>query len=435
MRQSKLDDGAPTPAAGPSCVTRRRFLGATAVVAATGPLLVPHTVHAQGSAKLRIGLVGAGGRGSAAVVDVLTADPQTELVAIGDAFADRAARCLKNLMSREELRPRLAVNEDGLFDGFEAYRAVSDASDVVLLATPPHFRAEHLEYAIAAGKHCFVEKPVAVDVPGVQRVRAACQLARQRGLAVVSGLCWRYHPAVVETVQRIQDGAIGDIVSIESHYDSGTLWHRGDNPKWSRMEYQLRNWLYYTWLSGDHICEQAVHSLDKTAWLQGDASPLRATGMGGRQQRTDPQYGHIYDHHCVFYEYPGGVRVYFTCRQQSGCTNFVDEIVLGTKGTARILAGEITPHDGPQWKYEGPRPSMYLDEQKAMLASIRAGDPINNGQYMCNSTMLAIMGRLCTYTGQALTWDECLADTQRLGPSEYAWVDVPEPPVAIPGTV
>jgi myo-inositol 2-dehydrogenase / D-chiro-inositol 1-dehydrogenase len=250
-------------------------------------------------------------------------------------------------------------------------------------------------------------------------------------LAVVSGLCWRYDLGMRETMQRIADGAIGDIVAIESLYNTGTLWHRGDSTDWSRMEYQIRNWLYYTWLSGDHIVEQAIHSLDKTAWLLGDSSPQEAWGTGGRQQRTDKKYGHIFDHHTVFYEYPNGVRVYFSCRQQDDTAVDVEDTVLGTKGTAQLIKHRI---DGEKkWRYRGPSPSMYRVEHEALFKSIRDGSPINNGSYMCNSSLIAIMGRLCTYSGQKLTWEEVNASQQRLGPEAYQWTDVPEPTVAIPG--
>jgi predicted dehydrogenase len=301
----------------------------------------------------------------------------------------------------------------------------------VILATPPHFRPEHLRYSVERGKHAFVEKPVAVDVPGVHAVMETCELARQKGLAVVSGLCWRYAPRVKETIARIQEGAIGDIVAIQSCYNTGTEWHRGENPAWSRMEYQIRNWLYYTWLSGDHIVEQAVHSLDKTAWLLGDASPVRAMGLGGRQQRTGPKFGNIYDHHTVFYEFSGGVRAYFTCRRQDNCSKLVEETVLGTKGKAWVLAGRI---EGEKpWRYSGPKPSMFQLEHEELFKSIRAGRPINNGHYMTNSTLIAIMGRMCTYTGQDLTWEQVNGSQERLGPAAYEWGDVPEPPVPVPG--
>ena len=237
----------------------------------------------------------------------------------------------------------------------------------------------------------------------------------------------------METVSRIRDGAIGEILSIESRYDSGTLWHRGDQPTWSRMEYQIRNWLYYTWLSGDHIVEQAVHSLDKTAWLLGDPSPTRAWGMGGRQQRIQPEFGNIYDHHCVTYEYPSGVRVYFTCRQMKDCTNYVDEWVIGTEGTARVLGAEIDSRRHGTWKYSGPTPSMYVCEQEAFFRSIRDGQPINNGHYMCNSTMLAVLGRMCTYSGKEVSWEKAIHSQRQLGPEQYTWTDIPTAPVAMPG--
>jgi predicted dehydrogenase len=287
-----------------------------------------------------------------------------------------------------------------------------------------------LQYALEKVKHTIVEKPIAVDVPGVHSVMATCEAAKKRNLAVVSGLCWRYAPHVKETIARVKDGAIGDIVAIESSYNSGREWDRGDKPEWSRMEYQIRNWLHFGWLSGDHIVEQAVHSLDKTAWLQDDASPIKAWGLGGRQQR-DRRLGNIYDHHTVFYEYPNDVRVYFTCRRQEGCKRHVDETVLGTKGRAQIIAGRI---DGEKpWRFKGHKPSMTVEEHIALFKSLRDGKPINNGHYMCNSTLIAIMGRMCTYTGQELTWDKINSSKERLGPEQYAWGDVKVAPVAVPG--
>lgn len=423
-----------------SNATRRDFLktstglavGATLV----GAMAVPRAVHAGVSERLRVGLVGCGGRGTGAAQNALNASPDNILVAVGDTFGDFAQKSVGALKRIDEIKDRVQVADDHVFVGFDAYKQVIDACDVVILATPPHFRPQHLAYAVEKGKHSFVEKPIAVDAPGVRSVIETCKKAKEKNLAVVSGLCWRYHPAVQETVKRVvEDKAIGDIVSIQSCYNAGTLWHRGDDPKWSRMEYQIRNWLYFRWLSGDHINEQAVHSLDKTAWLQGDISPTQAFGLGGRQQRVESEYGDIYDHHTVFYEYPTGVRVFFTCRQQSGTSNMVDELVLGTKGKANILQFEI---DGEKkWKYSGPDKAaaqMYDLEHVALFNSIRDGKPINNGHYMCNSTMLAIMGRMCTYTGQTLKWDQCFNNDERLGPTEYAWNDnVPPTVVAVPG--
>lgn len=413
--------------------TRRQFLqNSAATVAVLGTTSFPQVAHAAGTDTLKIGLVGCGGRGTAAAIDALSADPHTELVAIGDTFADRTTSCLQTLNETKEITGRVKVTQETTFNGFDAFKNVIDSGvDVVLLATPPHFRPEHFAYAVEKGKHCFVEKPVAVDVPGALSVQKTAEEAKKKNLAVVSGLCWRYDLGVRETIKRIQDGAIGDIVAIESRYNSGTLWHRGHEPEWSDMEYQIRNWLYFTWLSGDHINEQAIHSLDKTGWLTGDTAPVQAMGIGGRQQRTDKKYGSVFDHHVVFYEYPSGVRVFFTCRQQDNCSSFVDEIVMGTKGTARILTNTIKGEQ--KWKYRGPKPSMYRVEHEELFKSIRNGSPINNGSYMVNSTLLAIMGRICTYTGQDIRWEDLIANTEKLGPSKYKWGDAPLETVAVPG--
>lgn len=413
--------------------SRRRFLkqSTAAGAAVVGALAIPRAVHAEDNGIIKVGLVGAGGRGSGAAVNALKADPNAKLVAIADAFDDRARGALSNLKQNGEVGNRVVVDEDHVFAGFDAYKKVTAVSDMVILTTPPHFRPEHLKHVVEQGKHCFVEKPIAVDAPGVRSVMETCAKAKEKNLSIVSGLCWRYDTGVNATMDRILDGAIGDIIAIQSDYDAGLLWHRGDDPKWSRMEYQIRNWLYYTWLSGDHITEQAVHSLDKTAWLLGDISPLRAVGMGGRQQRTDKKFGHIFDHHSVVYEYPNNVRVYFTCRQQANCYNHVDEFVLGTKGQAEPIRNQI--HGDNKWRFRGRKKSMYDLEHVALFDSIRNDKGLNNGHYMCNSTMLAVLGRMCTYTGKEVTWEQALASQERLGPTTYEWGDVPEPEVAIPG--
>ena len=422
--------------------TRRDFLktstGLAVGVALAGTFAAPRAVHAGAKETLRVGLIGCGGRGTSAAQNALNASADNVLVAVGDAFADAAETSVRKLRRIESCKDRVQVDDDRIFAGFDAYQRVIDSGvDVVILAEPPHFRPQHLAYAVEAGKHAFVEKPVAVDAPGVRSIIESCNKAKEKGLAVVSGLCWRYHPAVRETVRRIvEDKAIGDIVSIQSCYNANTLWHRGDQSEWSRMEYQIRNWLYFDWLSGDHICEQAVHSLDKTAWLQGDIQPLSAFGLGGRQQRTGAEFGNIYDHHAVFYEYPGGVRVYFTCRQQKDCSTYVDDVVLGTKGQAEILKYSIQGEN--PWRYEGEEAKnpgvMYDIEHAELFRSIREGRPINDGHFMANSTMIGIMGRMCTYTGQTLSWDQCFNSQQRLGPEVYAWTDdVPRCEVAIPG--
>ncbi len=419
--------------------TRRDFLksssGLAVGAAFAGTLAVPRAVHAGVSETVRVGLIGCGVRGTKAARNALDASPDNVLTAVGDSFADSAESSVNKLRRIEDCRDRVRVDADHIFSGFDAYKQVIDSGvDVVILAEPPHFRPKHLAYAVEKSKHAFVEKPVAVDAPGVRSIIETCDKAKEKGLAIVSGLCWRYHPTVRETVRRVvQDKAIGDIVAIQSCYNANTLWHRGDKPEWSRMEYQIRNWLYFHWLSGDHICEQAIHSLDKTAWLQGDTQPVQAFGPGGRQQRTGAEFGNIYDHHTVFYEYPGGVRVYFTCRQQKDCKSYVDELVLGTKGQAQILKFQIAGEN--PWRAESDRKiDMYAIEHEHLFNSIRDGKPINDGHYMANSSMIAIMGRMCTYTGQTLTWDQCFNNQETLAPKEYAWTnDVPLSEVAIPG--
>ncbi len=304
--------------------------------------------------------------------------------------------------------------------------------DVVILTTSPHYRPQHLRAAIDAGKHVFCEKPVAVDPNGVRSVLATSKLAEKKGLNIVSGLCWRYDLGVRETIGRIKDGAIGDIVAIHENYLTSTLWHRdpkpGD-PAWSEMENQNRNWLYYTWLSGDHIVEQFIHSLDKAMWLMDDQPPVSAVGLGGRQVRTEPKWGNIFDHHAVCYEWENGVKVFAYTRQMAGCHNNVDDYVLGTKGKAQVLKSKVND----EVVFRGKKPSMYDQEHKELFAAIRAGTPINNGHYMSYSTMLAILGREACYTGQKLTWSNAINANVQLGPTKYEFGDVPVPPVATPG--
>ena len=415
--------------------SRRDFLKTSAAVSTTlaGSLIVPRLAHAASDADsetIKIGLIGCGGRGTGAAADALQADPHCKLVAVADTFADQIERSKKNLLRFKE---KYAVTDEMTFVGFDAYKQLLATDvDVVLLCTPPHFRPMQYRAAIEAGKHVFCEKPVAVDAPGVRHVIETNALAKAKNLAVVSGLCWRYDLGVRETMDRIQGGEIGDVLAVQSNYLTGTLWHRGDNPDWSRMEYQLRNWLYYTWLSGDHNVEQHIHSLDKTAWLMGDTSPVKATGLGGRQQRTDKKFGHIYDHHAVVYEYPNGGRVFAYTRQQDNASRDVEEYVIGSNGTAELLAHKTKGTSG-DWRYRGAKPSMYKQEHDELFASIRSGQPINNGDYMANSTMVAIMGRMATYTGQTITWEQAMASEEKLGPDSYEWGDLPEPEVAIPG--
>ncbi|MDR3632256.1 MAG: Gfo/Idh/MocA family oxidoreductase [Isosphaeraceae bacterium] len=415
--------------------SRRTFLtqSATTLAAATAATqLVFQNAHAAGSDTLRVGLVGCGGRGTGAAEQALTADSNIKLVAMADAFDDRLTESLSTLKG-SAVGSRVDVPKDRQYVGFDGYKQVIDQVDVVLLTTTPHFRPQHTAYAVEKGVHAFVEKPVATDAPGVRAFLAACDEAKKKNLSLVSGLCWRYHNPRRETMKRVADGAIGDIVAIETTYNSNGVWdpRRTREECKSDMEYQMRNWYYYTWLSGDHIVEQAVHGIDTMAWAMGDEPPTLCWGSGGRQVRTDPKYGNIYDHFSVVYEYANGVRGYHTCRHWAGTDSRVKDYILGAKGSCDVFGSSIKGSD--KWRYRGTNNNMYQTEHDEMFAAIRGGKPINNGLYAARSTLLAIMGRMTAYTGQVVTWDMALNSTEKLGPAEYAWGEAPQRPVARPG--
>jgi predicted dehydrogenase len=308
---------------------------------------------------------------------------------------------------------------------------------VVLLCTPPHFRPRHLRAAVEAGKHVFAEKPVAVDAPGVRSVLESCTSAKAKGLSVVSGLCLRYDNGFRETVRRIQGGEIGEVVTLLANDYRGGRWAKPRQPGWTEMTYQMRNWYNFTWLSGDFNVEQHVHFLDVCAWVMGDRYPVKAVGMGGRQALTGPEYGQIYDHFSVVYEYADGARLVSNCRQQPGCKNDLSVQVLGTRGRADLSErrkGLRIQAAGGEWSYDGPQNRMYQAEHDELFAGIRGGKPINNGEYMARSTLLAVMGRMAAYTGQQVTWEMALGSGEDLSPARYDW-DAPPPAsqVAVPG--
>jgi predicted dehydrogenase len=425
-----------------STASRREFLraGAAAAVAAgtlAGELALAPAVHAAGSDLLRIGLIGCGRRGTGAAVQALQADPNTRLVALADAFADQLQESLATLQ-KSEVADRVAVDEGRRFVGFDAYQKLLDSGvDVVLLCTPPHFRPAHLQAAVAAGKHVFAEKPVAVDAPGIHKVEAACAAAKQKNLSVVSGLQNRYSDAVRATIARVHDGAIGEVVMVQSAWNGnmpGKPWPMVRKEGWSDMEYQLRNWYFWTWLSGDHIVEQAVHSIDKGLWAVHDRPPASAVGLGGLQARRAPDRGQIFDHHAVVYEYADGRKHFHTCRQQRNCFNDISTQLVGTKGRCHVERGQIFGHDGRVvWKYAGNKNNAYQDEHAALFAGLRSGKVLNNGDYMIRSTMAAIFGRMATYTGRKITWEQALASTEDLSPARYEWGALPTPTVAVPG--
>lgn len=420
--------------------SRRGFLNHSASALAAGSALAaagaPRDAHASGSDVIRIGLVGCGGRGTGAALQALSADANTKLVAVADAFEDRLETCLRSLGGRKDVSERIEVDRDHRFAGFDGFRQVLGSDiDVVLLATPPHFRPQHLRAAIEADKHVFAEKPVAVDAAGVRSVLETTELAKRKNLSIVSGLNTRYSPSVQEMMRRIHDGAIGDVLGAQAVRYAGGVWVRPRESGMTDMEYQMRNWYYFTWLSGDFNVEQFIHQYDQIAWAMQDEPPQRCYATGGRQARTAEQYGHIFDHFSSVFEYAGGARAFTTTRHQRGCTNERDLVILGTKGTANLshrnpgITGEVSWQ--PPKKKE--KDSHQL-EHDAFFAALRDGRIINNGDYMAKSTLMAILARLSAYTGQTLTWDQAMNSQWDLSPSEYSWDgQPPEASVAIPG--
>ncbi len=416
-------------------LSRRTFLAAGGAAAAA-------TLHARSTGAqpneggpLRVGLIGCGGRGTGAARQALLADPDTVLVALGDVFQGQVDDSHQRLLN-SEVADRVQVDDDHKFVGLDNFEGVIAASDVLVLAAPPFFRPRHLRAAIEAGCHVFCEKPVAVDPVGVRSVLESCELAKARGLNIVSGLCYRYQFAKQDTMQQIHDGAVGDILTIETNYITGVLWHKGRQPDDTEMAYQLRNWIYFCWLSGDHINEQHIHSLDKVAWAMGDVYPERCWSTGGRIQRTDPKYGNVYDHFNTTYEWANGVKAFSACRQWENAYTQVEDNVFGTNGVAQIQRHRIEPREGERWRHRQTGPDdMYQNEHNALFAAIRAGEPINDGDYMCKSTLMAIMGRMSAYTGQAVTWEEAMNSDLDLSPEVLTWGPAPQRPVAVPGTV
>jgi predicted dehydrogenase len=385
-----------------------------------------------GAELLKVGLIGCGGRGTGAAANALMADPNVKLVALGDAFSDHLESSLATLRAQPEIAAKIDVPPERRFTGFDAYKGVIEASDVVLFATSPFFRPLHVEACVAAGKHMFVEKPVATDGPGLRRIWAACEQAKQKGLSLVTGLCYRYQFAKQETIKRVHDGAIGDIVAMQCTYNTSELWHRGRKPEWTEMEFQMRNWLYFTWLSGDLIAEQHIHSLDKLAWAKG-SYPVKCTSSGGRVKRTGPEYGEVYDHFNTVYEWADGVRGFSSCRQWNGTATDVSDHAFGTKGVAHLQTHEIDA-PGAKWRYASEAvDDMYQNEHDALFRSIRSGKPIYDGDIMCSSTLMALMGRLAAYTGQEVTRDQALQSTEDLTPPALAFGPAPAPSVAVPG--
>jgi len=428
---ASVSTSTPSPAHTRRDVLKLSTAAAVAAAASTWPLA--SAVYAAGTDQLKYGLIGCGGRGSGAAANAMRADSTNKLVAMADLWADKLESSHKNLTA--ELGQQMDVPKDRQFAGLDAYKAVIEASDVVILATPPHFRPMHLEAAINAGKHIFCEKPVAVDVPGVKKVLALGDKAKEKKLNLVSGLCYRYDVAKKETMEKIHAGAVGDIVALQGMYLTGGLWMNPRQPDWGDMEWQLRNWLYFTWLSGDHIVEQHIHTLDKMLWVMKDVPPARCTGNGGRTVRRDPAFGHIYDHFDTIFEWDtdnGPVRSFCQTRQWVNCQADVSDWVFGTKGRANLMAHQIWGENA--WRRKGKQPNMYDTEHEVLTKAIKSGEVINNTDYMCKSTLMGIMGRMAAYTGTTVTWDKLMESTEDLTPPTYdPKAKYPTPPVAVPG--
>lgn len=415
--------------------SRRDFLKTSAVAGSALAATQFANAFPGGNDLIRVGLVGCGGRGSGAIEQNLRADNNCKLVAVGDAFRDRADGVLNNLRNHREeaMRAKVDVPAERIFIGLDAFQRVIDACDLVILATPPGFRAQHIDAAVRARKHLFTEKPVAVDGPGVRLVLAAHEAANTNNLCVVAGTQRRYQAAYLDSMRQIHDGGIGDITSARVFWNQGALWHRAREQGQTDVAWQLRNWLYFTWLSGDHICEQHIHNLDVANWaLRGH--PVSAIGLGGRQVRVAPEFGHIFDHFAIDYTYPNNVHVQSMCRQQERCANDVNEYIVGTRGAWTSRGYAITGERPWSVARERRSDNPYQEEHNALYRAIRSGNRINDLRNVAESTLTAIMGRMACYTGREITWQAALESTVNLMPQGLTWdTPMPVPPVAMPG--
>jgi predicted dehydrogenase len=422
--------------AGAGHTTRREFIKSSSLVVAGGALAgslgIARTAHAGADETIKVALIGCGGRGSGAISDCLDAKPNVKLFAIADLFEDRVNSSLRELERREQYKDRVDV-QDRKFVGFDAYQKAIDAgADLVILATPPGFRPIHFEAAVKAGKHVFMEKPVATDAAGVRKVLAAAEESKKKGLAVGVGLQRRHQTGYLETIKRLQDGAIGDLLALRVYWNGTTPWTRHRNQLESRsgkplteMEYQCRNWYYFTWICGDHIVEQHIHNLDVGNWLK-NGYPVKANGMGGCQVRNGPDTGETFDHHYVEFEYADGSRMYSQCRHIPGCFNSVSEHVHGSNGYCNIGGYDIQVKGGERWRHRGRGDANpYKQEHVDLLESIAAGKPYNEAEQGAKSTMTAILGRMCTYCGDELTWDQAINSTVTIMPKEFSFEATP----------
>ncbi len=416
---------------------RRTFLKSTGATLLGGTaaftLGLPNLAFARGSNTLKVGLVGCGGRGTGAASQALNADPDVVLYALADMFQDRIDGTLDLL--KKAHGDKVQVDKQHQFVGFDAYQKLIDSGvDVVLLATPPNFRPIHLEACVNANKHVFYEKPVAVDAPGIRKVKAIAEKARQKNLSLLCGLCFRHDKPKQEMFGKILAGDIGDI-KVLSSIRYGGLWHEPVRKSgWTDMQYQIRFWYYHNWLSGDFNVEQFVHSMDMISWAMGDKVPVKAIGTGGRIQRTAEKYGNIYDHFSTSFEYENDIRAFTSTRQHKKVSGRNSVEVFGTDGNA-YYEGHVHKISGKNnWQFQGEGNNMYQEEHNVLFDSIRKNKGINDGERAANSTMMAILSRMVAYSGQAITWEEAINSNKVLGPEDFN-IDLKYkgPGVAVPG--
>ena len=410
------------------------LLGATTLPSLTHadgeqPLVAPAPGKAFGDGLLRVALVGCGGRGTGAASQALSTAAlglgDVKLVAMADAFSDRLESSLAELTKGHAAQ--VDVPESRRFTGFDAYeRAIASDVDLVILATPPGFRPMHFAHAVGLGKHVFMEKPVAVDATGVRKVLAAARAADEKGLRVGVGLQRHHEAKYIETIQRLKDGAIGELTLLRCYWNSSGVWVRPRVEGMTEMTYQMRNWYYFNWLCGDHITEQHIHNLDVCNWLVGDY-PVEAQGQGGRLARTGIDHGEIFDHHMVEFTYASGLKMISQCRHIPGTASSVSEHAHGTRGTADISGGRIHSQGGWNWRHRGEPTNPYQVEHDDLFSAIRKGSAYNEAYNGAKSSMTSVLGRMATYSGQVVKWDDALNSAQDLSPKSYAW-DA-EPPV------
>ncbi len=434
------------PSTSNTSVSRRQFLqsGSTALLGATllSTLPVGRVAHAASTDTLKIALVGCGGRGSGAADQALTTPGATKLVAMCDVQPDKLETSLAGLSKKHG--DKVDVPTDRQFTDFDGYKKAISLADVVILATSPGFRPIHFEEAVRQGKHVFMEKPVATDAPGVRQILAAAAEAKKKNLKVGVGLQRHHQSGYIETVKKLQDGAAGDILLLRCYWDGGSRDGVERLVGETEMHYQIRNWYYFTWLSGDHIVEQHVHNIDVCNWIKND-HPVRAQGMGGRQVRNGKRHGQIFDHHFVEFEYADGSRMISQCRQIPGCWTNISEHALGSKGEVELNSGRnlFAIKGQTPWRFNSKqgRTNAYQQEHDDLFDAIRNDKPYNEAEYGGLSTMTGILGRMCTYSGLEIEWDDALNSKIELLPKAFAW-DAPAPvvpdadgfyPIAVPG--